>query len=137
MAKVKARISKALQETVREHGHIEKVYFDAMGNHYFNAHLHTPTLKEEKETKGLYARIHRRDMLDENGRKVQISTPIFTSKIVETCDREDVLDAQAESDFILSKGMLNTLPPEAREAVEKLMAGETSVKIQTLDEAGK
>ncbi len=122
MAKVRSTVSKSLQDTVREHKHIEKVYFDMQGNHYFNAHEHKPTIKNDG-TGGLYARIHRRDMVDENGRKVQLATPILATKIVEECDREDILNADAQSDFVLSQAMLNTLPAEARQEIQKLMSG--------------
>jgi hypothetical protein len=116
MAKVKNKVSKALQETVAEHTHIEQVHFDALGNHYFTAHefKHTPVKTGDKDKddavnkKGaalsgnLFARIHIRHVVDKEGKATAISTPIESTRIVESVSREDIENATPESNLSIA-----------------------------------
>ena len=118
MAKVKAKVSQALQETVNANPHIEQVHFDARGNHYFNVHKHTPKDKADKDAAGLYGRISVQNVVDKNSVKLSIETPIVTTKIVETASREDILNAEATNNLIPTG-----LTEEEQAAVEAIRNG--------------
>lgn len=138
MAKINSRISKALQDTVKEHEHIDKVYFDAVGNHYFNAHVHKATLKGD-DSSGTYARIHIQNMVDENGKKRVLTNPIASSKIVEIVDREDILKANAQSDLLLSDAMIANLDPKLKSKIFSLInsGGDSEAEASAVDTIAK
>lgn len=134
MGKVNASVSKALQETVREHLHIGRVHFDSKGNHYFNVHEHEVKNKEDKDLAGLYGHIHIKNVVDNNGRKLQISTPNVSTKIVESVDREDILKAEPVSDLLMVNNTIGALFPEEQKIIEKMRASNSKgVKVEEKD----
>lgn len=130
MAKVNAKVSRSLQETVAENPHIDQVHFDGDGNHYFNVHEHdgadfvgTDGKKVKSEVKGLYARIQINNVVDNNGRKYDFRIPIVKTKIVESVDREDILAADAVSDMELSQALIATLTPDMQNSIKAIISG--------------
>lgn len=112
MAQIKSKISKALQETVAENKHIDRVHFDAQGRHWLNVFE-----SKSKLTPGLYGHIRKQNVINTNGQINTVETPTEHSKIVESVDREDVLNAEAQSDLALN---LNALSPEEQKIIEKI-----------------
>lgn len=122
-AKLDRKISKSLQETVAENPHIDLIHFDANGNHHFNVHDHIENVKGKNENNGKYARIHVTSFVDNKlGVLKKVSTPIMNTKIVETLTREDVLNAEAESDLNLLG--LTGLTEAEKKAIAKMRKGE-------------
>jgi len=111
------KISKELQDTVATHPNIDFVHFDVQGNHHFNVHEHKPTDKKDKTSGGLYARIHTRNLIDEDGRKFQNRTPIIATKIVESLTRKEILDAETTSNLEVN---FSGLTDAEKEAIKKM-----------------
>jgi hypothetical protein len=113
---IKAKVSKALIETVAEHENIHQIHFDALNNHYFNVHefKHVPVNTGDKEKDGernkklaaingnLYGRIAVKHVAGKEGQAIKISNPIENTRIVESVDREDLLAVSPESDLSLT-----------------------------------
>ena len=95
---MKAKVSKSLQDTVRENSHINEVHFTGEGHHYFNVHEH----KGDK-----YGRIDESAKLSADGRStVKIHSPIIKTKIVETVNADEIRNMKVEEESIIvdSKG---------------------------------
>lgn len=92
------QISKSLQETLLMHPEHKKVYFDIMGNFYFNAFLLKKS-KDDTDPPELYgAGIHsHREVIDSlynvDKRTTQIAKGDPLTKIVEILKREEILSA--------------------------------------------
>lgn len=138
MAKeIKSRVSKSLLETVQDHPNVERVHFDSRGNHYFNVHEYKfiPRSSGDKDRDAeinkrmaalngrLYGRIHVQKLIDGNKRTIINSNPIENTEIVETIEREDLLNARPHSDLEINAAALAALSPEERKVIERMRAG--------------
>lgn len=74
-----------LKETLKGAPGLEKVYFSADGEHYFNVHEH----KGEK-----YGRIEKKGKMNDKGKRVVVLIPVESTKIVDTKDASDVLSGK-------------------------------------------
>lgn len=97
---MKSKVSQDLQNTVAEHAHIDKVYFDKDGNHYLNVHSFAPKTEKDKQLGGTYGRIAVFSKVDEKTNHTTITEhPVLTTKIIEEATREEILSAKPISNF--------------------------------------
>lgn len=118
------KVSKSLQETVAANPHIDLVHFDTQGNHHFQVHEHKAEGKgADGSNDGLYARIQVTNLIDnkKNISKV-VKTPIVSLKIVETLDRDQILNAEPESDLLNMS--LAGLTEAERKVIAKMRKGD-------------
>lgn len=110
------KISKSLQETVDANKHIDQVHFDALGRHWLNVHEY----KKIGPDKGkLFGHIARKHVADKNGTVTVIETPTQDTKIVESIDRDKILELEPVSDLLIN---MNSLTPEEQRIIEKMRA---------------
>jgi hypothetical protein len=120
MAKINAKISRELKETIETHPNIEQVHFDAEGNHYFQIYDFKASKLEDPKLTGKYGRIDEKMwQSNSDGTQKLIRIPDMLTRIVETIDREDVLKATITT---LGSDGLDGLTPQEKEYILKLRA---------------
>ena len=129
MGKPKSQVSQELQDTVRNNEHITEVHFTKNGSHFFNVHKYDGgnPLYPKDTCKGLYGRIIVDKVLRDK-KQIEISTPVISTKVMETCSREDILAANAEQVTDKKLISLDGLSEEQIKAITDIQTGKIPAK---------